>query len=180
MEAISGTIKALRIALGDQDKGKLYVRTIHSIRYRFFADAKLEANDVANQNSKMIPAVLVRPFRAPSNLPETAYLTDGLTEDVIAGLSRQSSVRVLSYNTSRAFADMTPPESVGISHIIDGSVRFSGDNICINVSVLDGKGPHQIWGEPFDVTRASLLTGHDRNCTRLADLLSLDGSIASH
>lgn len=177
--AISGAIKALRTALGDQGKDKQFVRTVHSTGYRFVAETKFETDTPANRQSQKLPTVLVRLFRTPTDVVDTAYLADGLTEDLILGLSRLTTLRVMSYNTSRALADGPPPESAGISHIIDGSLRLMGDKICINVSILDGEGVHQIWGERFDVARENLMIGHDRICARLTDLLSPGGTVVS-
>jgi DNA-binding winged helix-turn-helix (wHTH) protein len=167
--AISGAIKALRTALGDQEKNKQFVRTIHSRGYRFVAGVTAKGPDARPADR---PTVLVRLFRAPSDAADIAYLADGLTEDLITGLSRHSGLSVLSYNTSRALSDTEPPKSAGISNIVDGSVRQLDDTIRINVAVLDGTGTHQVWAERFDLTRASLLAGYDRIGDRLADVLS--------
>jgi hypothetical protein len=138
--AISGAIKALRTPLDGQSKDKQYVRTIHSTGYRFIADALAGTQGAPSADAK----TLVRLSRALSGAADTAYLADGLSEDLVAGLSRQGSIRVLSYNTSRAFADTEPPKTVGITHLVDGSVRLFSDIIRFNVSVIDGEGLHQI------------------------------------
>jgi hypothetical protein len=138
--AISGAIKALRTPLDGQSKDKQYVRTIHSTGYRFIADALAGTQGAPSADAK----TLVRLSRALSGAADTAYLADGLSEDLVAGLSRQGSIRVLSYNTSRAFADTEPPKTVGITHLVDGSVRLFSDIIRVNVSVIDGEGLHQI------------------------------------
>lgn len=170
--AVSGAIKALRTSLGDLDKDRQFVRTIHSRGYRFIADVTTDDPPAPGASAADRPTVLVRLFRASSDAADIAYLADGLTEDLITGLSRHVGLRVLSYNTSRALSDAPPPPGVGISNIVDGGVRQLGDAIRINVAVLDGTGTHQIWAERFDLTRASLLAGHDRIGDRLADVLS--------
>jgi Tfp pilus assembly protein PilF len=47
-----------------------------------------------------------------------------------------------------------------------------GNTIRINVAILDGTGTHQIWAESFDLTKASLLAGHDHISDRLLAVLS--------
>lgn len=156
------------MALGDEAKEKQFVRTVHSRGYRFVADVA----ETADTQPTDEPTILVRLFRAQPDITNATYLLDGLTKDLITSLSGHAGLRILSFHTSRALADAAPPESAGITHIIDGSVRQFGETIRINVAVLDGRGVHQMWAERFDLTQASLLTGYDRINDRLVDVLS--------
>lgn len=167
--AISGAVKALRVALGDLDADKKYVRTIHSRGYRFVADVDLQSG---LQQSQSRPTVLVRVFRVLSHETDLEYLADGLADDLIIGLSSDTHRRVLSYNTARALADTTPSEDYAVTSIIDGSIRQVGRTIRINVSVLDGTGTQQTWAESFDLTLDSLLAGHDMIRDRVVAVLS--------
>lgn len=170
--AISGAVKALRVALDDLDADRKFVRTIHSRGYRFVANVSAV---LPSEQARKLPTVLVRIFRISS--PETGleYLADGLAEDLIIGLSGRQNWRVLSYNTARALGDTAPPPDYGVTAIIDGSIRKLGDTIRINVSVLDGTGTRQTWAESFDLTPNSLLAGHDLIQTRLSAVLSPGG-----
>ena len=164
--AISGAIKAVRTALGDQEKDRQFVRTVHSRGYRFVAKVRPEVVGTPNTIRAKMPIVMVRLFRSPPDAADTEYLAEGLTEDLITD---HSGLSVLSYYTSRAFGDTEPPKSAGISNIVDGSVRQLEDTIRINVSVLDCTGEHQVWAERFDLTRASLLAGQDRISERVVE-----------
>lgn len=167
--AISGAVKALRVALGETAPERQFVRTIHSRGYRFVAEATSTLLEGQSHNR---PIVLVRIFRMPVAATGLDYLAEGLAEDLITGLSGRPNWRVLSYNTARALMDAVPSADLGVSTIIDGSVRRSGDTIRINVAILDGTGAQQIWAESFDLTAGSLLAGHDRICERLMAVLS--------
>lgn len=176
--AITGAIKALRTALGDRQRDKKFVRTIHSRGYRFVADVTACGASASHAGTSHRPTVLVRLFRTPPGVADIAYLADGLTDDLITSLSRHEALSVLSYNSSRALSDTEPPKSAGISNIVDGSVRQLDETLRINVAVLDGTGTHQVWAERFDVTRASLLAAHDRIGDRLVDVLSPGRAVA--
>lgn len=166
--AISGAIKALRVALGDVGFERQYVRTIHSRGYRFVADVGAEP---PLGQAKKPPTILVRILRIKGQEADLKYMADGLAEDLIIGLSGRPNWRVLSYNTTRALEDEIP-SGYGVSTIIDGSIRRTGETIRINVSVLDGTGTQQVWAESFDVTAKSLLAGHDMIRDRLIAVLS--------
>jgi DNA-binding winged helix-turn-helix (wHTH) protein/tetratricopeptide (TPR) repeat protein len=167
--AISGAIKALRIALGDIEAERQFIRTIHSRGYRFVAQV---TSSPIEGKKQMPPTILVRIFRMPH--PETGleYLAEGLAEDLITGLSGRPNWRVRSYNTARALAETVPSAHYGVTTIIDGSIRQSANTVRINVSVLDGAGTQQAWAESFDLTPNSLLAGHDMICQRLIAVLS--------
>jgi DNA-binding winged helix-turn-helix (wHTH) protein/Tfp pilus assembly protein PilF len=167
--AISGAIKALRVALGDTDAEWQFVRTIHSRGYRFVAQA---TSTPLERQAQRPPTILVRIFRMPHQETGLEYLAEGLAEDLITGLSGRPNWRVLSYNTARALAETVPPPDYWVTTIIDGSIRQSAETIRINVSVLDGTGAQQAWAESFDLTPNSLLAGHDMICERLIAVLS--------
>lgn len=167
--AISGAVKALRAALGDLGAERRFVRTIHSRGYRFVAEA---GSGPPRQQARDLSSILVRIFRMPSQDTGLEYLAEGLAEDLIIGLSGTKYWHVLSYNTARALAETVPSPDYGVTTIIDGSIRQSGDTIRINVSVLDGTGTLQSWAESFDLTANSLLAGHDRIAERLIAVLS--------
>lgn len=170
--AVSGAIKAVRAALGDLDRNRRFVRTVHSRGYRFVADVRTESATAPEAGSAALPTVLVRVFRSPPDAGEIEYLAAGLTEDLIADLSRQGGMSVLSYNSSRAYADTDPPEGAGISRIVEGSVRRIEETIRVNVAILNGSGERQVWAERFDLTGDSLIAGQDRISARLAEVLS--------
>ncbi|SNS17990.1 winged helix-turn-helix domain-containing protein [Antarctobacter heliothermus] len=163
--AISAAVKALRAVLDDSERQ--IIRTVHSRGFRFVAEL---TRDTAPETA--IPAVLVRPFRCPESAAEDAYLVDGLTEDLITDLSRHPSLTVLSYNTSRALGGKPPPETLPVSHLVEGSLRRMGATMRITVAILDAGGDRQVWAERFDVTAETLLAAQDRIGLRVAEVLA--------
>ncbi|MEP1931946.1 MAG: tetratricopeptide repeat protein [Sedimentitalea sp.] len=169
--AISGAIKAVRIALGDTDRDNRLIKTIHGRGFRFVADAISRTPETA---SAPIPTVLVRVFRSSGEDIALEYLADGLTEDLINSLSRHDALTVLSYNTTKALGDGVPEDIYGVTHIIDGSIRESGSRTRVNAAVLNGTGQQQIWAERFDLSPESLLAGHDLIADRLLAVIAPD------
>jgi DNA-binding winged helix-turn-helix (wHTH) protein/tetratricopeptide (TPR) repeat protein len=167
--AVSGAIKALRNALGDTDAEKVFVRTVHSRGYRFVADVECEP---AGQDGSGKPTLLVRLFRTPQNDDGLTYLSEALADDLITSLSQNENLRVLSFNTTRALNTLDPGPGHGITRIVDGSLRQSGETLRINVALLDGEGLRQIWAESFEMTKSALLAGRNQIGARLSGLLS--------
>lgn len=166
--AISGAIKAVRVALGDTGRDRKFIKTIHGHGFRFIADV-ISKTPVA---SAPTPTVLVRVFRSIGEDAQLDYLCDGITEDLINSLSRNGALTVLSYNTSQALGDEVPGDIYGVTHIIDGSIKQGASWTRVNAAILDGTGQQQIWAERFDLTPDSLLAGHDLIADRLCAVLS--------
>ncbi|WP_299476951.1 tetratricopeptide repeat protein [uncultured Roseibium sp.] len=171
--AISGAIKAVRIALGDTVRNDRIIKTIHGRGFRFVADAISKSPETVSVPK---PTVLVRAFRSNGADTSLDYLADGLTEDLIHTLSRHDALTVLSYNTTQALGDAVPGDIYGVTHIIDGSIRESATRTRVSAAILDRTGQRQIWSERFDLSQESLLAGHDFIADRLLAVIAPDQS----
>jgi adenylate cyclase len=90
----------------------------------------------------------VLPFRNLSGDPEQAYFTEGICEDVITGLSKNSALRVFS----RTVGSGAPKgaNSSAAAFVLDGSVRRSGGRTRVAARLTDVGSGDQIWAEQFD------------------------------
>jgi adenylate cyclase len=99
--------------------------------------------------------VLVLPFTNSSNDPDQEYFADGITEDVITDLSKVAALSVVARNTAftfkgRAVDVAQTAQDMNLTHVVEGSVRKSGNRIRINAQLVDGPTGHPIWAERFD------------------------------
>jgi adenylate cyclase len=100
-------------------------------------------------------SICVLPFVNMSGDPEQEYFSDGITEDIITDLSKVSALSVIARNTAFTFKGQTldvkdVAQSVGVSHVLEGSVRKSGSRLRITAQLIDGaKGDH-VWAERYD------------------------------
>lgn len=102
-----------------------------------------------------IPSIAVLPFINISNNPEQEYFVDGITEDIITDLSRISKLRVLARNTSFRYKGQTIDlkkiaNELDVSHILEGSVRRTGNDLRITSRLIDATSGQNIWAERFD------------------------------
>lgn len=100
-------------------------------------------------------SIAVLPFVNLSNDPEQAYFSDGLAEDILNGLARVSQVRVMARATSFQFkGDNIDPMEIGrrlgVTHVLEGSVRKSGDRIRVNVQMASTSDGAQLWSNRFE------------------------------
>jgi TolB-like protein/Flp pilus assembly protein TadD len=100
-------------------------------------------------------SVAVLPFVSLGGEGEHDYFADGITEDVIAHLSRIGALQVISRTSVMRFRQRVLPLSeigraLGASTLLDGSVRWSGDRVRIVATLVDVAADRQIWAETYD------------------------------
>ncbi len=101
------------------------------------------------------PSIAVLPFINMSDDPEQRYFSDGLTEDIITELSRFKSMDVVARNSMFVYRDQAVNvsdigEKVGASHLLEGSVRKSGNRIRLTAQLIDVKTNKNIWADRYD------------------------------
>jgi TolB-like protein/Tfp pilus assembly protein PilF len=100
-------------------------------------------------------SVAVLPFRNLSADPENEYFADGITEDVIAHLSKIRALKVISRNSVMPFKQRTQSlreisATLGATALLDGSVRRAGDRVRIVAQLIDAESDQHLWGETYD------------------------------
>ncbi len=100
-------------------------------------------------------SIAVLPFANLSNDPNQDYFSDGITEDILNNLSKVSDLKVKSRTSTQQYKNTTKtiPEigrELGVSTILEGSVRKSGNTVRIVAQLIDVKNDVHIWTETFD------------------------------
>ena len=101
------------------------------------------------------PSIAVLPFDNMSGDPEQEYFSDGMAEDLITDLSKISNLSVAARNSSFSFKGQMPDikevvEKLGVTFVLEGSVRKMGDRLRINAQLVDGADGRHIWAERYD------------------------------
>ena len=87
--------------------------------------------------------------------PEQEYFSDGITEDIITDLSKVSALAVVSRNTAFTFkgkhAEVAQvARQLKVTHVVEGSVRKSGNRVRITAQLIDGATDSHLWAERYD------------------------------
>ena len=136
---------------------------------------------VASTEAKAAPrlSIVVLPFASLSNDPEQEYFADGITDDLTTDLSHISDSFVIARTT--AFTYKGKPVDVkqigrelGVRYVLEGSVRRAGDQVQVNVQLIDAESGAHIWADRFDTNRANLAKAQDNIVGRLARTLRLE------
>lgn len=101
------------------------------------------------------PSIAVLPFANMSDDPAQEYFADGITEDIIAALSRFRSLFVIARNSCFTFKDKViraqdVGRDLGVAHIVQGSVRKAGSRLRVTVQLVKTANGETIWAERYD------------------------------
>jgi adenylate cyclase len=101
------------------------------------------------------PSVCVLPFLNMSGDAEQEYFSDGISEDITTDLSKISALAVTARNTAFTFKDSsidvpTIARKLGVSHVLEGSVRKAGEKVRITAQLIDGQSGDHVWAERYD------------------------------
>src|SRR5215213_2924193 len=100
-------------------------------------------------------SVCVLPFANMSGDAEQEYFSDGISEDITTDLSKVSALEVIARNTAFGFKGKSVDvgeiaRNLGVSHILEGSVRKAGTRVRITAQLIDGSNGGHLWAERYD------------------------------
>jgi serine/threonine-protein kinase len=101
------------------------------------------------------PSVAVLPFVMTGAGADSEYFSEGLAEDIINALAGVSGLKVTARTSSFAFKDKVQDirgiaEALGVDHVLEGSVRTSGNRIRVNTQLISARDGSQLWSKRFD------------------------------
>ncbi len=121
-------------------------------------------------------AIAVLPFDNISQDKENDYFSDGLTEEIIANLSRLKDMRVVSRTTTMQYKGTkkdikTIGRELGARHIMEGSVRKFQNNLRITAQLIDVETDAQLWAETYKGTLADVFDIQEQVSKQIVDAL---------
>jgi len=101
------------------------------------------------------PSIAVLPFVNMSGDPEQEYFADGISEDIITGLSKLRWFFVIARNSSFAYKGKAvdvkrAARELGVRYILEGSVRRAGNRVRITAQLIDASTSNHVWADRYD------------------------------
>jgi TolB-like protein/Tfp pilus assembly protein PilF len=179
---LASRINAARNAVGDSGAQQKLIRTISRKGFRFVADVREQSGDeqtpvalprtgTAEPSRPTLPlpdrpAIAVLPFTNMSDDPEQDYFSDGISEDIIAALSKLHWFFVIARNSSfiykgKAVHMKQVAEELGVRYVVEGSVRRSGERVRITAQLNDAATGSHLWAERYDRALADVFAVQD-------------------
>ncbi len=133
--------------------------------------------DIASKKSEAkTKAIAVLPFGNISPDKESDYFSDGLTEELIANLSRLKDIRLVPRTTSMQYKGtkkdaQTIGRELGTRYILAGTVRKFQDNLRITVELVDVDADAQLWAETYKGKIEDVFDIQEKVSTQIVDAL---------
>ncbi len=99
--------------------------------------------------------IAVLPFRNRSARDEDAYFAEGIHDDLLTQLSKVAAFKVISRTSMMRYAESTlsVPQiaaELGAAVVLEGAVQRAGDQVRVNVQLIDGVSDVHLWAENYD------------------------------
>jgi adenylate cyclase len=141
----------------DRRRSGAFEELLNAIARKCGSEARTETLRPAAEakNSAETVSICILPFANMSGDPEQEYFSDGISEDITTDLSKFSALEVVARNTAFSFKGQNRDvkqvaRQLGVSHVLEGSVRKAGGRVRINAQLIDGKTGNHLWADRFD------------------------------
>lgn len=128
------------------------------------------------------PTVAVLPFADLSPEGDKAYFSEGVGEAILSLLAREPGLKVIGRSSAAQFrgegADFGKVRrALGVTHILEGSARTSGDQLRMSVRLIDARDGTQLWAEDYQRQLKNIFAVQDEIGRAVADRLK--GTLAA-
>ncbi|HEY2044992.1 MAG TPA: tetratricopeptide repeat protein [Candidatus Udaeobacter sp.] len=118
---------------------------------------------------KVDKSVAVLPFQNLSNDPANAYFGDGIQEEILTRLTKIGDLKVISRTSTQGYQSDPSnlaeiAKQLGVANILEGSVQKAGNQVRVNVHLVNVQTGSQLWAETYD--------------RKLSDIFSVESEIA--
>jgi serine/threonine-protein kinase len=110
----------------------------------------------ATTSSPLGKSIAVLPFENLSKDDENAFFAGGVQDEILSNLAKVADLKVISRtsvmkyksNLERNFREIA--KTLGVSHVVEGSVQWAGGRVRVNVQLIDARNDSHIWAEHYD------------------------------
>lgn len=174
-------IAQLRKLLGPAADGGEWITTVPRVGYSF--TGVTEQLGAAKRSPLPLPlplpgkpSIAVLPFVNVSNDPEQESFADGLTEDLITDLSRNSGLFVIARNSAFAYKGKATDvreiaRDLGVHYLLEGSARRTAGRVRINAQLVDAASSNHLWAERFDRSLDDIFAVQDEVTGKIVEAL---------
>jgi len=123
-------------------------------------------------------SLAVLPFVAMSNGADDEYFADGLTEEILNSLAQLPELLITARTSSFHFKDQKIPvqeiaKTLGVQHIVEGSVRRSGERLRVTAQLIRAADGFHMWSENYDSTSNDTIQVQEDIAEKIAEALDV-------
>ena len=104
---------------------------------------------------KLDKSIAVLPFENLSRDPDNAYFADGIQEEILTRLAEIADLKVISRTSTQRYQSKPRDlaeiaKQLGVANILEGSVQKAGDQVRVNVQLINAQTDSHLWAETYD------------------------------
>jgi eukaryotic-like serine/threonine-protein kinase len=135
-------------------------------RFQTIADVRTALEQIGSSPAEAPPSIAVLPFTNMSADPENEYFSDGLAEEIINALTHMPGLKVIARTSAFAFKGKHEDvrriaDTLGVAHLLEGSVRKSGNRIRVTAQLIAAADGSHLWSERYDRELADIFAIQD-------------------
>src|SRR5262249_37014142 len=178
-------IVGLTIAVAIVAAGLLVFQMVGRDRWARLSENAEGGRPPAAAGSLPIPAksIAVLPFDNLSRDPDNAYFCEGVQDEILTRLAKVADLKVISRTSTQHFKSAPDnltqiAKQLGVAHILEGSVQKAGDQVRVNVQLVNGLNDAHLWADTYDRKLNDIFAVESEIAKAIADMLQakLSGS----
>jgi serine/threonine protein kinase/tetratricopeptide (TPR) repeat protein len=129
-----------------------------------------------NRESALPPAgIAVLPFQNLGSDKDNAFLADGIQDDILTKLAKIADLKVISRTSVMQYHGERNVRKIGqalrASHVLEGSVRKTGDRVHLNAQLIDTRNDVHVWAEQYDYDLSGIFAIQSEIAEKVAEQL---------
>jgi adenylate cyclase len=150
---------------------------------KFYTNAGVEqipetTEQITADDGKLEKSVAVLPFVAMSSGQDDEYFADGLTEEILNSLAQLPELLVTARTSAFSFKGQDLPvqeiaSALGVQHIVEGSVRRSGDRLRVTAQLIRAEDGFHLWSKNYDSTSTDTISVQENIAEQIASVMDV-------
>ena len=141
-------------------------------------DTVVVVAEPANEGVPSVKSLAVLPFIAMSSGADDEYFADGLTEEILNSLAQLPELLVTARTSSFHFKGQDIPvqeiaNTLGVQHIVEGSVRRSGERLRVTAQLIRAADGFHLWSENYDSTSSDTIQVQEDIAEKIAEAMNV-------
>lgn len=176
---LNTAVARLREALGDSAERPRFIETLPKRGYRFIGSVEVPAR-AARQAPSTRARIVVLPLANLSGDPDQEYLSDAITEELIAGLAglAPGELGVIARTTAMHYKGSQKDvarigHELGVDYIVEGGVRCNGDQVTINVQLIETSDQTHVFAKKYDAEKPDIFKELDRAAADIVERIGI-------
>jgi len=139
---------------------------------------EIGGTEASSQFDTTNPSIAVLPLVDMSPSGGNSYLGDGLSEELSMRLAQVPGLRVAARTSAFEFKDRNVDvrrigQSLGVRHVLEGSVRRDGDNLRVTMQLIDSASGYHVWAGSYDRSWSDVISIQDEIARSVTEALRI-------